>query len=890
MSWRLEELAHGGTLVTVNNRLATELQRRYDRGQSGLGRPAWPSADILPWHAWLQRQYERLVDHGLITLDLLTPAQERLIWEEIIGEQTRTHPLLRAPAAAELAQSAFALVNDWQLDSGRLHAAAGDDARAYLAWQRAFEERLQRDGLLSSAQLAGHITAAIGTGRMAAPAIFVIAGFDVITPGQQALFDSLQRNDSRFGEYRRQPRQGRRMRVAAEDEETETRLAAAWALARLRDQADLRIGIVAPQIARRRQSLQRIFSEVVTTDDYLTDRCVSALFNLSLGLPLQDHPIVRHATLALQLIHGPRPLDEIGLLLRSPFVGGHDREWESRALFDVMLREQGMPALTLHQLLARLRQVDSEDVRHCGELLAGLERVEALIRHWRRHNSPSTWSVHFREILALLGWPGDDSPDSDEFQQLERLSRLFGEMSAMDKIRERLSLGDALRLFLSLLRHTIFQARTPPAPIQILGPLEAADLEFDAVWLLGMDDRHWPAAPQAHPFIPFQIQREFDMPHASAERELRFATVLTERLAGNSGTIVASHCVQSELGESRPSPLIANWPERPISATARLEDMMPLASEQDTIDWEAYPVPSATPDPIAAQGGAGLLAAQARCPFSAVARYRLDARSLPVASHHIDAAMAGTLVHELLHRVWQTLGNSRRLATMDDSGVEALITALAEATLEDLGRRRPDLFTPAFRRIESHRLTSLVSEWLACERQRGQDYEVIALERSDTVSIAGLQLKTRADRIDRLDDGSLVIIDYKTGRQVRTEGWFDDRLSEPQLPLYCLGPGQDQVRTAALARVRRGPTGKGCGFVGVSAVEGFAPGVSTPESDYPDTDWSRLLAHWRDAIEQLGVEIRQGRCDPTPSMEACRYCELGTFCRVDQHCAEGDDD
>lgn len=85
------------------------------------------------------------------------------------------------------------------------------------------------------------------------------------------------------------------------------------------------------------------------------------------------------------------------------------------------------------------------------------------------------------------------------------------------------------------------------------------------------------------------------------------------------------------------------------------------------------PPVAAGPAPADLPGGAGLLAAQAACPFMAVARYRLAARPLEEARSAADPALLGTLVHELLQRLWNRLGDSQNLAAHDDDALRALI-------------------------------------------------------------------------------------------------------------------------------------------------------------------------------------------------------------------------
>ncbi|MDJ0741577.1 MAG: PD-(D/E)XK nuclease family protein, partial [Gammaproteobacteria bacterium] len=230
-------------------------------------------------------------------------------------------------------------------------------------------------------------------------------------------------------------------------------------------------------------------------------------------------------------------------------------------------------------------------------------------------------------------------------------------------------------------------------------------------------------------------------------------------------------------------------------------------------------------------------------------------------------------------------GDSAALAARSRESLAATVLTLARAVLDDIGRRRPDLFTARFRDLEARRLGELVNDWLDVERARGQAFRVVALERRQQVTLGGLELTTRVDRIDELADGSLAVIDYKTGRRVATDGWFDARVSEPQLPLYSV-QADAPLGAALLARVRNDAAG--CRFVGLSRLDGIATGVTTAGDDAPD--WQPTLARWRHALTALAAEFVAGRADPTPSPAACEYCPLGSLCRVDAHGGDAPDD
>ncbi|MCP5437289.1 MAG: PD-(D/E)XK nuclease family protein [Chromatiaceae bacterium] len=887
MTWTLADLDVGTTLLTVNNRLATELRARYDALQVAAGRKAWPSADILPWHAWLTRQYQQLLDAGHTDLDLLAPAQERVLWQDIIERHGEPGALLRPAAAAESAQTAHRLCSDWQLDRHPLATLGGGETRTFLQWRRAFETELGQRRLLGTAELIPLITTAYADDVLAPPRCVVLSGFDALSPVQNGLFELMQHRGCTVFQHTSGGAAAQHQRVEAVDADDEIRLAATWARGQLATRAQSRIAIVSTQLTQQRRDLERVFTEILAPSAYLAPGSGQTCFNLSLGEPLSDRPLVAHALLALDLLCGEQPLNLVGQLLRSPFVGGHRVEWEGRALLDAMLRREGMPRINLHRLRRRLSHLDRDDARHCSDLAARLDALSQRLDELPGSDSPSRWAQHLRRLLGLLGWPGEQPLDSDEFQQLERFHRLFSELAALGKVRARMRLGEAVSQLRALARDTVFQAQSLTTQVQILGPLEAAGMAFDAVWLLGMHDQNWPPTPRPDPLLPTQLQRELGMPHASAARELEFAGTLIERLLHDTQTIIASHARSDGDRAQRVSPLVHDWPAVPRSALSP-QDPAALHTACAAVGRrETMPPARASRAPAEVRGGAALLGAQANCPFRAVAQYRLGATPLEEPSHAADGAVLGRLIHELLQRVWQALQTSRTLAGMDDDHLAALVAPLAVATLEDIGRRRPDLFTERFRAIEAARLTRLVINWLGVERSRARAFEVVALEQDQVIELQGLQLSVRIDRVDRLDDGSLAIIDYKTGRKVSHAGWFDERLTEPQLPLYCLQGGND-VSAVVLARVRRDD--KGCGFVGLSREPDVAPGLTLPAQVEEGTDWAALLARWQRTLSGLASEITEGRADPTPSPQACEYCPLGALCRVREMLLEDDGD
>ena len=200
--------------------------------------------------------------------------------------------------------------------------------------------------------------------------------------------------------------------------------------------------------------------------------------------------------------------------------------------------------------------------------------------------------------------------------------------------------------------------------------------------------------------------------------------------------------------------------------------------------------------------------------------------------------------------------------------------------MQRLRTRRTSAFQNRFLALERARLVALVQEWLNVERGR-DSFDVLASEEDRVVSVGGLDLKLRLDRVDRLAGGARLLIDYKTGDS-EVAMWMGERPDEPQLPLYTLAQtvAADAV---AFAHVWRWD----CSFVGLAAQGGVADGVTElGRSRYaPDyADWSALLSAWRSTLERLAVAFRSGVApvDPKKRSITCRNCDLHTLCRVSE--------
>jgi probable DNA repair protein len=858
---------HGArtTVVTPNRRLAQALARELDQAQLARGRAVWDTADILPYDAFVAQLYDDALHSECASgLPLLLAAdQEQELWEALVTASASGTALLAPAATATLAREAWNLAHAWGLQAELPGARPDADAVAFADWARAYAERTDREHLTDRARLPDVVGRALDHAAVTKPGRVVAYGFDVVTPQQRAFLAALAASGVETASCRTPRGESQALRVAAADARDELRRAAQWARARLEANGDARIAIVVPDLAARKHALRRVLAQTLDPG-----RAAEVLpFNISLGEPLTAYPLVAHALAALELGGGPIEFERASLLIRSPFIACAEAELARRARLDAKLRRRAEP----HVALDRLTRLADD----APELAGRLEAYATFAKHrLAGRQSPADWARAFVDALAVLGFPGERALDSTEYQTLKKWHEAVARFAGLDRVAQGMSFAAALDRVRRIATGTIFQPETPAVPIQVLGVLEAAGMDFDHLWVMGLSDEVWPMQAHANPFIPLGLQQRAGVPGTSPASALAAAERRTDEWFGCAAEVVVSHPRREADRDLAASPLIVRVPEgRPaVPEYATWRDAIQRAARVERLADAGAPV-FAADGPT--RGGSSLLKDQAACPFRAFARHRLGARGIEPPHNGLDALERGTLVHRMLAAVWRELKTQRALAALSGAELEALLARAADAAIAQERPRRPVTLAGRFAALERARLVRLARAWLEHERTRG-DFAVVHIEDERTVGIGPLTLRVRLDRVDETDDRRRIVIDYKTG-QASLQAIVQPRLDEPQLPLYVVGC-EPEASAAAFAQV----SADGTRFVGLAREAGTLPGVGTPGEAGAQPEWPALVAFWRGQLEGLAGEFASGHAavDPKRGPQTCRECDLQPFCRI----------
>jgi probable DNA repair protein len=812
----LPEIENGAIVLTANRRLARSLSEEYNGIHARSGIQAWTAARIMPFGTWLSALWSDALLTGQATCPVLNETQELSLWERIVRESEAGNELLQPREAARVAAQAWLLSKQYRLPapSRSRSGNAGPDVAAFGEWAAEFARFCREHEWITAAELPD---ALIRDGIPELPPRAVLCGFDEFTPQQKDFLAALK-----WARFEPAPPPSVDVRRASfPDTVAEYRAAAKWCRNLLDEQGADRIGVIVPRLSTARDPVERIFWEELGS---------AAAFHVSAGKSLSKYPVVRAALLFLKLGRENLSLSDAGAILRSPYLPGAGRELTPRAILDVGLRKK------------RQRRVATSELRSC----VSLDDFETVWRELLRVQSPGEWAAAFQSLLEAAGWPGDVALSSGEYQSRDAFLQLLDELASYDLTTGAWDGGEAYERLTELADATEFGLEDEGAPIQVMGVLESAGSQFDALWTTGLHDSAWPQTAQPNPFLPLALQREHNLPHSSDAREFEFSSVVTARLLRAAPRIVFSWPRRENDAELRPSPLLKSIPDWTVpDQPGWMEFLDRRSSLQELVDTSGPPVGAEH-----AHGGTSILKNQAACPFRAFAENRLRARPLEEPEPGLGPADRGTVLHRALDVFWREVGSYERLMATPPDQLAAIARDAVEQGFGSLLRGT------RLREIECDRLTGLLVDWLDVERQRAP-FRVWAREDAREVEIGGLRIKTRIDRVDELPDGRQVVIDYKSNAP-SLNSWEGDRPAEPQVPLYAARCAT-RVAAALFANLRPGELR----FAGIA-----------------EEKLAEKVREWNTTLEKIAIEFAEGRAEVDPRKGACENCRLTPLCRV----------
>ena len=843
------------TIVTPSRLLADVAYQQFTLQQLKRGHDSWERPSIMSMGAWLTSAWQDARYRWTDVPTLLSPSQEHLLWKQII--QRDGGDLFDVDATARAASHAAKTLADWEIPAEGEHWNDGSDALQFARWLKLFGRECRRNGWITRAALWQQLPQWISRGAGSASGKIAFPVVQSVFPAFRRILAEL--GDRALTSYPGCATPARSIPVQSFDDFSyELDFAARCARLHFEHDSSKSIGILIPDLAAHRASVERAFQQVfypaacraLIDERFQGVSLESRPFRLDTSIPLAAEPVVSSALLLLQLAKDRIPISEASAILRSPWLPGEADERSLRAIADIELRRK-------RELDVARRDMEYVS-RRCPQLAQIWRNLAPVVERNKSLDTFAGWSRFIGWLLQAAGWPGDQELSNAEQNTIEAWKNSLSQLGALSLVSDAVSFETAVRELRILLR-TGSERGSLLAPIQILDPSQAIGLEFDVALLLGMSEEFWPPASFASPLVPLKLQRERGVSASSpqilrAERQRMTASIFA----------VAPDLIATFSG--RPSPLIGEF----VSDSTKIETWVgktpwqsfkPALLEESDDSVAPHYQSSAT-----TRGGTSIIKAQSLCPFRAFSEFRLQAGSLEEGCLGLDSRERGGNLHQALELVWQRLQTRDQLRATPQNELEQLVESAAKQAVT---RPPSSSFAKIVATVEIERLKAVILDWLAIERERQHNFKVETIEQEKYFDLAGLRVRLRLDRIDRLCGGELLLIDYKSG-ELTVSKLDGERPEEPQLFVYAASLEEDVA---------------GLFFGQLKAREARLKGISKTRQiagpgNQVSKDWYAFLLQGKRKVYQLAEQFRNGYAAVDPLKGACDYCAQKPFCRI----------
>jgi len=297
-----------------------------------------------------------------------------------------------------------------------------EEAKALKTWMSSYSAEIRSLGCLDNADVLHKVKGLITKGAPV-PKEVVLAGFDETSPAVSSIIVALKSKGTNVCFW-----PGKNFGAAAKevsvlafaDEREEVIQAARWARATIAP--GMTIGFIAPGLEGYRDIILKEFSAELNPASVLPGEEAREVFNISLGRPLSDEPLVSIAIDMLSINEGEIELGKLFSILRSPYFSVGNRV--EVAKLDFRLKKENRTAINLWELKRLLRD-------HAFE-----KRLDAWTRWLKdsgRKELPSAWARSFTGLLKEAGL---------------RISRRHGALEDIEFVFVHVDRGEGARLVL----------------------------------------------------------------------------------------------------------------------------------------------------------------------------------------------------------------------------------------------------------------------------------------------------------------------------------------------------------------------------------------------------------------------------------------------------------
>ncbi len=526
------------------------------------------------------------------------------------------------------------------------------------------------------------------------------------------------------------------------------------------------ISNIIEQIQESGQVIDKNTAVVLTNENLLLPLLYSlpesvGKVNVTMGYPLRESLAYSFLERLIELQHHSRKrgaqfyhIDVMGLLTH-PYVASHNTELNNALRSDILKR--------------RMISVDAEFLRR-DELLSVI------------FSSQDSWDKMSQYLIESIStvmqqpYAGEDRRERDEF-----LSFISSHITTLHNSIEACNIEMSIPIYISLLRRHIQTLRVPfegePLEgIQVMGILETRNLDFRNVIILSMSDDNFPGNHVSQPsFVPYNLRSAYGLPtpeHHEGVYAYYFYRLLQR--AENVWMLYSSHADEKSSGE--PSRYIYQLDYESPFTLRRLSvgvdvnmiesQTIEIAKQGHVAEQLAKFVDPENPISISPTALYRYIACPLRFYFYSLAGIKRDEEL----SEGVDAPMFGTILHAAIEELYRPLVDVVDFVTSlrdSMSNLESIVERAINSNYLQKEGVSSDEYSGNILLIKEI-VCKYIRDGIVAYDLANSNFTIKGVENpvQHYFSLDGVRrvkFKGILDRLDRLADGSLRIVDYKTG-------------------------------------------------------------------------------------------------------------------------------
>ena len=576
------------------------------------------------------------------------------------------------------------------------------------------------------------------------------------------------------------------------------------------------------------------------------------------------------------------------------------------------------------------RHLSTDELASAREVFQVVADTLSPLMRLVRPRKTADWLIDLLDVLEAIGCASAAESDPNAAPQWSTLVEAVHEAARIRALvnDEEVDLEtqvQRLRRIIEGCPAPLGGART--GHIRILELDDVTGLTPRFMWIAGLNQGVWPRMSPPSFLVSERALREVEAPRPAVSARYLFASLIRnalddariERLVLSWPAVVGNRV-------ATPSPLVHELLQLPTDASGPSgrahtvgELVSPSPRSEKVRGTRALRVAQAhggvSPEPLTAQRAAqearratvpgvyeGILARPPadlrrsisvtkletfmKCPAQYWYEYTLGLGKPDAQDPQVPATDRGRILHAILERFYEV-----RLGRPLDGDLEILAKHLhkvAEEALDELSAAEGPA-APLVDALREDWLAGLIDgepagmlrAWLMREWEYRSSTYPIALERSASLQLGGMELRAKLDRVDHTTAGAIVL-DYKSG-EAPSNAKVESGLALQSIAYTLMQREREPDRPVAAAYVslKNAPTVKPSAGAGSKAVLSDL-GLKPRSMPFTESDLPALRDYTERAAERLQAGVAHTTM-ATQNLAGCEYCEYRRICRFESH-------